>query len=76
MANDNLKGDFLAGVCLLDCDLSQAGKLSTLYLQCSGAIHVLMSGELLLLTPYWLKCIMLILGNTMDISYKSNHVVL
>lgn len=55
MANDNLKGDFLAGVCLLDCDLSQVGKLSTLYLQCSGDIHELMSEELLLLTPYWLK---------------------
>lgn len=50
-----MKGDFLAGVCLLDCDLSQVGKLSTLYLQCSGDIHALMSEELLLLTPYWLK---------------------
>lgn len=65
--NNDLKGDFLAGVHLLDCDACEVGKLSKFYwalpwgYACSHALGGIVDS-------CWLKCIMFILGYALAIS--------
>lgn len=66
--NNDLKGDFLAGVCLPDCDYCEMGRdCLDCTMQCSGPAHVRVPGELLL-PPYGLKCLIFILDYALAIS--------